>query len=165
MFNQSVEVKLKVIYTYSKGFEFIKDETNLPLIIDLPTEVEEIDFPKNLLVLEIYEIHKGNQNFKQLIHRVFIGETYTIGEMNEINPSFRFSESMNWSDLSWLKPETPCVFYKKDNRYVLLAKLKDKDIVVSNIYELKSLLSEMSMSFTQVQVGMSRIRNIKQKNK
>ena len=165
MFNQKDEVNIKVINTYSKGFEFIKDETNSPLIIDLPAEVENIDFPKNLLVLEIYEIHKGNQNFKQLIYRIFIGDTYTIEEMNKINPSFKFSSGMNWSDLCGLKPETHCVFYKKANGYVLLAKLKDKDIVVSNIDELKSLLSEMSMSFTQVQVGMSRIRNIKQKNK
>ena len=43
MFNQKDEVNIKVINTYSKGFEFIKDETNSPLIIDLPAEVENID--------------------------------------------------------------------------------------------------------------------------
>ena len=164
MLNKNDKVRLQVINTYSKGFEFIKDETNSPLIIELSVHetLEDTNFPQNLLILEVYEIHEGNVSYKQLIHRIFVGEVYTLDEMSKINQSFRFSQGMDLSDLTGLNGDTPCVFYKIDeNRYSLLAKLKDMDIVVTSALELKNLLDQMSNDFIKVQDGMSRIRNLK----
>lgn len=44
------------------------------------------------------------------IYRIFIGK---MTKMNKINLSLRFSVGVNWSDLYGLKPENPCVYYKK----------------------------------------------------
>lgn len=165
MFNQNDKVELKVVNTYNKGLNFPYDEKSSSLVIDLPTDIENIDFPENLLLLKVYEIQRGKYSFKQLIHRIFVGEVFPVEEMHKIDPLFMFSSGMDLNDLCNLKHNAPCVFYKKDSRYVLLAKLKDMDIVVSNIEELKLLLAEMSKEFSQVQDGMSRIRNIKQNTK
>lgn len=164
MFNQNDKVELRVINTYNKGLNFPYDEKSSSLVINLPTDIENIDFPENLLVLKVYEIQRGKYSFKQLIHRIFVGEVFSVEEMHKIDPLFMFSSGMDLNDLCNLKHNAPCVFYKNDriySRYSLLAKLKDMDIVVSNIDELKIVLTEMSKNFSQVQDGMSRIRNIK----
>lgn len=83
MFNQNDKVRLQAINTYSKGFKFLKDETNSPLTIELPAVelLSSISFPNKILAFEVYEIHEGNINYKQLIRHIYIGETHTIEEM------------------------------------------------------------------------------------
>lgn len=163
MFNQNDKVRLQAINTYSKGFEFLKDETNSPLTIELPAVelLSSINFPEKVLAFEIYEIHEGDVSYKQLIHRIYIGETHTIEQMDDIDPTFRISKAVNIRKLDSLSHDAPCVFFKVDeNKFALLAALEETDIVVPNASDLNEALIKISLDFIMVQKGMSRIRNI-----
>ena len=164
MFNKEDKEELKVVAVFGKSFPTIRDENTSPLVINMPEDIDNIDFPEDLLKLEVYEIINSNKKKKTLVRTIYIGEIYTINEMNEICPRFRFSFGMNWASLCNIDHNTPCVFYKnEDDVYVQLAVLKAPDIVVSSIQELKELLKELSDNFSLVQLGMSRIRNIPSK--
>lgn len=164
MFNKDDSVELKVVATYGKDFKYVKDEITSPLIINLPEEIEKIDFPEDLLKLEVYEIINSNKKNKNLVRTIYVGEVYTVNEINKICPHFKFSFGMNWASLCNIDHNTPCVFYKNENGlYVQLAVLRPTDIVVSSIQELKELLQELSDNFSLVKLGMSRIRNIPSK--
>ena len=164
MFNKEDKEELKVVAVFGKSFPTIKDENTSPLVINMPEDIDNIDFPEDLLKLEVYEIINSNKKKKTLVRTIYVGEIYTINEMNEICPRFRFSFGMDWASLCNLGHDSPCVFYKNENDvYVQLAVLKAPDIVVSSIQELKELLKELSDNCSLVQLGMSRIRNIPSK--
>ena len=152
MFNKEDKEELKVVAVFGKSFPTIKDENTSPLVINVPVD---------LLKLEVYEIINFNKKKKNLVRTIYVGEVYTVNEMNKICPRFRFSFGMDWASLCNLGHDSPCVFYKNENGvYVQLAILRPTDIVVSSIQELKELLKELSDNFSLVQLGMSRIRNI-----
>lgn len=46
---------LKIINTNSKGFSFLKDKSNSPLVLELPCDLESVEFPNNILKLEVFE--------------------------------------------------------------------------------------------------------------
>ena len=143
---------------FGKSFPTIRDENTSPLVINMPEDIDNIDFPEDLLKLEVYEIINSNKKKKTLVRTIY------VGEINKICPCFRFSFGMDWASLCNLGHDSPCVFYKNENDvYVQLAVLKAPDIVVSSIQELKELLKELSDNFSLVQLGMSRIRNISSK--
>lgn len=159
--NEKRELKIKNLVT-KDGKVYKKDD--MPIEIILSTEIEKISFPQNIVKLEVYEIINSNKKKQNLVRTIYVGEIYTVNEMNEICPRFRFSFGMDWASLCNLGHDSPCVFYKNENDvYVQLAVLKAPDIVVSSIQELKELLKELSDNFSLVQLGMSRIRNIPSK--
>lgn len=161
MFNKEDKEELKVVAVFGKSFSTIKDENTSPLVINMPEDIDNIDVPVDLLKLEVYEIINFNKKKKNLVRTIYVGEVYTVNEMNKICPCFRFSFGMDWASLCNLGHDSPCVFYKNENGvYVQLAILRPTDIVVSSIQELKELLKELSDNFFLVQLGMSRIRNI-----
>ncbi len=164
MFNKGDKEELKVVAVFGKSFPTIKDENTSPVVINMPEDISNIDFPEDLLKLEVYEIINSNKKNKNLVRTIYVGEVYTVNEINKICPHFRFSFGMNWASLCNIDHNTPCVFYKNENGlYVQLAVLRPTDIVVSSIQELKELLQELSDNFSLVKLGMSRIRNIPSK--
>lgn len=110
MFNKDDSVELKVVAKYGKDFKYVKDEITSPLIINLPEEIEKIDFPEDLLKLEVYEIINSNKKKKDLVRTIYVGEVYTVNEMNKICPRFRFSFGMDWASLCNIDHNTRCVF-------------------------------------------------------
>ena len=38
---------LKIINTNSKGFSFLKDKSNSPLVLELPCDLESVEFPNH----------------------------------------------------------------------------------------------------------------------
>jgi len=164
MFNKGDKEELKVVAVFGKSFPTIKDENTSPLVISMPEDINAINIPEDLLKLEVYEIINSNKKKKELVRTIYVGEVYTVNEMNKICPHFRFSFGMDWASLCKVDHDSPCVFYKNENGvYVELAILRPTDIVVSSVQELKELLQELSDNFSLVQLGMSRIRNIPSK--
>lgn len=165
MFNKEDKIGLKAIAVFGKSFPTIKDEKSSPLIINFPANIEDFNFSEDLLELDLYEVPNQVKN-KTLIKRIFIGEVYTVNEMNIISSHYRFSKGMNYVELTDLNPDAKCVFYKDEQgTYFILAQLRPSDIVVSSTQELKTLLQEISNNFALVEKGMSRIRNITSKSK
>lgn len=163
MFSKDDKLELKAIAVFGKSFPTVKDEKSSPLIINFPTNFEDFDLPEDLLELDLYEVPKQVKN-KTLIRRIFVGEVYTVNEMNMMFPHYRFSKGMNYVELTDLNPDAKCVFYKDEQgTYFILAQLRTSDIVVSSTQELKTLLQEISNNFALVEKGMSRIRNITSK--
>lgn len=56
MFNKEDKEELKVVAVFGKSFPTIKDENTSPLVINMPEDIDNIDFPEDLLKLEVYEI-------------------------------------------------------------------------------------------------------------
>lgn len=149
---------LKIINTNSKGFLFLKDKSNSPLVLELPCDLESVEFPNNILKLEVFEKQDGKEEY---ICAIYVGEVYPERIIRSINPNYRYCENFDVKTLKDIRDDSPCVFYKNENGvYVQLAILRPTDIVVSSIQELKELLKELSDNFSLVQLGMSSIRNI-----
>ena len=52
---------LKIINTNSKGFSFLKDKSNSPLVLELPCDLESVEFPNSILKLEVFEKQDGKE--------------------------------------------------------------------------------------------------------
>ena len=115
MFNKEDKEELKVVAVFGKSFPTIKDENTSPLVINMPEDIDNIDVPEDLLKLEVYEIINFNKKKKNLVRTIYVGEVYTVNEMNKICPRFRFSFGMDWASLCNLGHDSPCVFYKNEN--------------------------------------------------
>ena len=155
--NVEKNMKFKIINTYSKGFDSIKNEETSPLVFTLPENkyVEPID--GNLK----YEVYETNKEIEQHIFNIYIGDVFKFGEMRKMHPQFTFSEGMSWLELSVINDDTPCVFYKDVYKnYVLLAKLNQEDLVVKDNQELQDLILNISLELENQNKVMSRTRNI-----
>lgn len=159
MFGKNESIDIKVVGIFAKSYPCLKDENNSPFIIDLPTDLDSVEIPSDLLKVEIYVIKNKRIKQKELLKRIYIGEVYTTNEMMKIDNKFRFSTGMHWEDICNIKRDLPCVFYKNEN-YVLLGLIRPSDIVVSNTFELKELLTNLSKDFGLVQEGITRIKKI-----
>ena len=49
MFNKEDKEELKVVAVFGKSFPTIKDENTSPLVINMPEDIDNIDFPEDLL--------------------------------------------------------------------------------------------------------------------
>ena len=108
----------------SKGFTFPKDKSNSPLVLELPCDLESVEFPNNILKLEVYP------------ERI----------IKSIHPNYRYCENFDVKTLKDIRDDSPCVFYKDVyNNYVLVAKLDSDDIVVPDTTELKKFLMDLSI--------------------
>ena len=151
-------IKLKIINTYSKGFDSVKTEETSPLVMNLP-EDKYTELINGNLKFEVYET---NEELDQYLFNIYVGEVYTFGEMRKMYPKFTFSEGMSWLELSVINDETPCIFYKKKKKkYVLLAKLNPEDLVVKDNLELQNLIESLAMELENPAQRMSRKLNIK----
>ena len=150
-------IKLKIINTYSKGFDSVKTEETSPLVMNLP-EDKYTELINGNLKFEVYET---NEELDQYLFNIYVGEVYTFGEMRKMYPKFTFSEGMSWLELSVINDETPCIFYKDVyKKYVLLAKLNPEDLVVKDNLELQNLIESLAMELENPAQRMSRTRNI-----
>lgn len=155
--NTEKNIKLKMINTYSKGFDSVKDEKTSPLVFILP-EDKYVELINGNLKYEVYET---NKEIDQHIFNIYVGDVFTFGEMRRMDPLFTFSEGMSWLELSVINDNTPCVFYKDVYKnYVLLAKLNPEDLVVKDNQELQDLIYNLSKELTSQNQIMSRKRNI-----
>lgn len=155
--NTEKNIKLKVVNTYSKGFDSVKNEETSPLVINLP-EDKYTELINGNLKFEVYET---KEELNQYLFNIYVGEVYTFGQMRKMYPMFTFSEGMSWLELSVINDETPCVFYKDVyKKYVLLAKLNPEDLVVKDNLELQNLLENLAMELENPEQTMSRTRNI-----
>jgi hypothetical protein len=151
-------IKLKIINTYSKGFDSVKTEETSPLVMNLP-EDKYTELINGNLKFEVYET---NEELDQYLFNIYVGEVYTFGEMRKMYPKFTFSEGMSWLELSVINDETPCIFYKDVyKKYVLLAKLNPEDLVVKDNLELQNLIESLAMELKNPAQRMSRKLNIK----
>lgn len=155
--NTEKNIKLKMINTYSKGFDSVKNEQTSPLVFILP-EDKYVELINGNLKYEVYET---NKEIEQHIFNIYVGDVFTFGEMRRMDPLFTFSEGMSWLELSVINDNTPCVFYKDVYKnYVLLAKLNPEDLVVKDNQELQDLIYNLSKELTSQNQIMSRKRNI-----
>ena len=151
-------INLKIINTYSKGFDSVKTEETSPLVMNLP-EDKYTELINGNLKFEVYET---NEELDQYLFNIYVGEVYTFGEMRKMYPKFTFSEGMSWLELSVINDETPCIFYKDVyKKYVLLAKLNPEDLVVKDNLELQNLIESLAMELKNPAQRMSRKLNIK----
>lgn len=134
---------IKIINTNSKGFSFLKDKSNSPLVLELPCDLESVEFPNNILKLEVFEKQDGKEEY---ICAIYVGEVYPERIIRSINPNYRYCENFDVKTLKDIRDDSPCVFYKDVyNNYVLVAKLDSDDIVVPNTTELKNFLIDLSI--------------------
>ena len=78
MFNKEDKEELKVVAVFGQSFPTIKDENTSPLVINMPEDIDNIDFPEDLLKLEVYEIINSNKKKKTLVRTIYVGEIYTV---------------------------------------------------------------------------------------
>lgn len=134
---------LKIINTNSKGFSFPKDKSNSPLVLELPCDLESVEFPNNILKLEVFEKQDGKEEY---ICAIYVGEVYPERIIKSIHPNYRYCEKFDVKTLKDIRDDSPCVFYKDVyNNYVLVAKLDSDDIVVPDTTELKKFLMDLSI--------------------
>lgn len=134
---------LKIINTNSKGFSFLKDKSNSPLVLELPCNLESVEFPNNILKLEVFEKQDGKEEY---ICAIYVGEVYPERIIRSIHPNYRYCENFDVKILKDIRDDSPCVFYKDVyNNYVLVAKLDSDDIVVPDTTELKNFLIDLSI--------------------
>lgn len=130
---------LKIINTNSKGFSFLKDKSNSPLVLELPCDLESVEFLNNILKLEVFEKQDGKEEY---ICAIYVGEVYPERIIRSINPNYRYCENFDVKTLKDIRDDSPCVFYKDVyNNYVLVAKLDSDDIVVPDTTELKNFFN------------------------
>lgn len=162
MFLENEKIRLVLANTYNLGGENNKKFEESSFIIELPTKDENLIVPNGALEFQLWEIHEGQESYKCLIRRIFIGEVSTIDELANNNKKFLYSRGLNPKDLNNFKNTTPCVVYKtSDNNYEILAQAYDTDIVLNNVEELKQLVSLLSNEFYEVKSSVKRVRNIK----
>lgn len=148
--------KIVLVNTLSKGFSFPKDKTNSPLIIELPTNVENIDFPCNILKIEIFV---ENSKTKMYYASIYLGEAHEESQVRKTYPNYLYSECFDIKTLKDITPTSKCVFYKDQfGNMILLSKLDEKDLVVSSLEELQVLINEMSVNETVLKDAFSRTR-------
>lgn len=134
---------LKIINTNSKGFSFPKDKSNSPLVLELPCDLESVEFPNNILKLEVFEKQDGKEEY---ICAIYVGEVYPERIIKSIHPNYRYCENFDVKTLKDFRNDSLCVFYKDVyNNYVLVAKLDSDDIVVPDTTELKKFLMDLSI--------------------
>lgn len=134
---------LKIINTNSKGFSFLKDKSNSPLVLELPCNLESVEFPNNILKLEVFEKQDGKEEY---ICAIYVGEVYLERIIKSVHPNYRYCENFDVKTLKYIRDDSPCVFYKDVyNNYVLVAKLDSDDIVVPDTTELKNFLIDLSI--------------------
>ena len=134
---------LKIINTNSKGFSFLKDKSNSPLVLELPCDLESVEFPNNILKLEVFEKQDGKEEY---ICAIYVGEVYPERIIKSIHPNYRYYENFDVKTLKDIRDDSPCVFYKDVyNNYVLVAKLDSDDIVLPDTTELKKFLMDLSI--------------------
>lgn len=134
---------LKIINTNSKGFSFPKDKSNSPLVLELPCDLESVEFPNNILKLEVFEKQDGKEEY---ICAIYVGEVYPERIIKSMHPNYRYCENFDVKTLKYIRDDSPCVFYKDVyNNYVLVAKLDSDDIVVPDTTELKKFLMDLSI--------------------
>lgn len=134
---------LKIINTNSKGFSFLKDKSNSPLVLELPCDLESVEFPNSILKLEVFEKQDGKEEY---ICAIYVGEVYPERIIKGIHPNYRYYENFDVKTLKDIRDDSPCVFYKDVyNNYVLVAKLDSDDIVLPDTTELKKFLMDLSI--------------------
>ncbi len=134
---------LKIINTNSKGFSFLKDKSNSPLVLELPCDLESVEFPNSILKLEVFEKQDGKEEY---ICAIYVGEVYPERIIKGIHPNYRYCENFDVKTLKDIRDDSPCVFYKDVyNNYVLVAKLDSDDIVLPDTTELKKFLMDLSI--------------------
>ena len=134
---------LKIINTNSKGFSFLKDKSNSPLVLELPCDLESVEFSNSILKLEVFEKQDGKEEY---ICAIYVGEVYPERIIKGIHPNYRYYENFDVKTLKDIRDDSPCVFYKDVyNNYVLVAKLDSDDIVLPDTTELKKFLMDLSI--------------------
>jgi len=152
--------KLTIVNTNSKGFTYIKDKSNSPLVLELPCDLESVELPNNILKLEVFENQEDKEEY---ICAIYVGEVYPEHIIKSMCPNYRYCENFDVKTLKEIKDDSPCVFYKDVNRnYVLVAKLAPEDIVVSNRTELKEFLTNLSRALNDENI-LTRIKPRKEK--
>ena len=153
----NVNYKVIVINKFSLGFDSVKTKENSPLIIDLAEDLSKIELPSNLLELETLIIDRATNNIYPWF-RIYIGSTSTLKDIDDSKKLVSYSEGLNYKDLLEMKPEDRWVFYKNEvANPVLLAKLNDSDIVVSNVEEAKMTLINLSSAYKNESVCINHI--------
>ena len=152
---------LKIINTNSKGFSFPKDKSNSPLVLELPCDLESVEFPNNILKLEVFEKQDGKEEY---ICAIYVGEVYPERIIKSIHPNYIYCENFDVKTLKDIRDDSPCVFYKDVyNNYVLVAKLDLDDIVVPDTTELKEFLMDLS-NILNDEKGLKRTKSRKEIN-
>lgn len=159
--NMKENIILKIINTNSKGFSFLKDKSNSPFVLELPCDLESVEFPNNILKLEVFEKQDGKEEY---ICAIYVGEVYPERIIKSIHPNYRYCENFDVKTLKDIRDDSPCVFYKDVyNNYVLVAKLDLDDIVVPDTTELKEFLMDLS-NILNDEKGLKRTKSRKEIN-
>ena len=153
--------RLTIVNTNSKGFSFLKDKSNSPLVLELPCDLESVELPNNILKLEVFKNQDGKEEY---ICAIYVGEVYLEHIIKSICPNYRYCENFDVKTLKDIRSDSPCVFCKDVYRnYVLVAKLNPEDIVVSDTAELKEFLMNLSIALNDENI-LTRIKPRKEKN-
>lgn len=153
----NVNYKVIVINKFSLGFDSVKTKENSPLVVDLAEDLSKIELPSNLLELETLIIDRTTNNIYPWF-RIFIGSTSTLKDIDESKKLVSYSEGLDYKDLLKMKPEDRWAFYKNEvANPVLLAKLNNSDIVVSNVEEAKMTLINLSSAYKNESVCVNHI--------
>ena len=105
-------------------------------MLELPCNLESVEFPNNILKLEVFEKQDGKEEY---ICAIYVGEVYPERIIRSIHPNYRYCENFDVKTLKDIRDDSPCVFY------VLVAKLDSDDIVVPDTTELKKFLMDLSI--------------------
>ena len=119
------------------------NKNNSPLVLELPCDLESVEFPNNILKLEVFGKQDGKEEY---ICAIYVGEVYPERIIKSIHPNYRYCENFDVKTLKDIRDDSPCVFYKDVyNNYVLVAKLDSDDIVLPDTTELKKFLMDLSI--------------------
>lgn len=138
--NEKTELKLKNLVDKTGK---IIEKDNKPIEIILSRKTREVEFPQDVVKLELCETIDGTDHF---LYFIYVGEVYPERIIKSIHPNYRYCENFDVKTLKDIRDDSPCVFYKDVyNNYVLVAKLDSDDIVVPDTTELKKFLMDLSI--------------------
>ena len=147
--HEKTELKLKKLVDKTGK---IIEKDNKPIEIILSRKTREVEFPQDVVKLEICETIDGTDHF---LYFIYVGEIFYRQTIQSICPNFKFP------DENACEENIPYVFVTNSNgNLVFLAKLNKDDRVVENVVQLKMLLQEIFSNYQQELYGNPRIREI-----
>ncbi len=134
----------------------IKDFKNtfLDCSYTLPTNIPD-DILNNIASIDVFEYHEGK------INNGFIAFSIYVGKKNTLNNLLTYQEKITTKNNIKIANVNDLVLYRIiDNQIIILNTLKPNDIVVQNKEELKQIINNLSLEFTNLKNTISRIRTL-----
>ena len=138
-----------------------KDGKMLNFVLPFPFSKDNLNIPKDLVQIDIFESHYDHEAYGFIAFKVCIGEVTSIMEMVEQHKvdEFSFVDEVIFNEIK-NSYDKLCYYVKENGKKVIFAIIGAGDIVTKDEEEFKDVLANISDNYQNIKDSVVNIRKM-----